>query len=376
MEKDYCVWNDMKKIFIFILTLFLSAEVFTATSENFRDFRKLYLEAQIAFDAQDFGQALKLIELAKKMRKERIDWELMTLKNSFKPAEVKYAGDSLVTIKSVLSGKQDYDAINIIDSYLRFYGAERFADSARKLLAFIEMQYPYPEADFMAGRIYRLEGEYAFAHKFYSQAYKDAAMLDVPDEKYDILYALADNARVQKKYEDYEKYLLLAVGLGGDYKNNTLLNAMVNTIKSPRSDCMDKFFTLYRADNFRLLKAYYELAEYYAGAGEKLKTLRTAALCALTGFSKIYSIVQMRNPQFVFTDIRSLLNEAASYGDIVDWGVDNNVWKGFNFFAEECFKNGCPVFAVKLYSVLKDCSPETYWKEEAAIRLAAISVND
>lgn len=366
----------MKKIFIFILTLFLSAEVFTATSENFRDFRKLYLEAQIAFDAQDFGQALKLIELAKKMRKERIDWELMTLKNSFKPAEVKYAGDSLVTIKSVLSGKQDYDAIAIIDSYLRFYGAERFADSARTLLAFIETQYPYPEADFMAGRIYRLEGEYAFAHKFYSQAYKDAAMLDVPDEKYDILYALADNARVQKKYGDYEKYLLLAVGLGNDYKNNTLLNAMVNTIQSPRSDCMDKFFTLYRADNFRLLKAYYELAEYYAGAGEKLKTLRTTALCALTGFSKIYSIVQMRNPQFVFTDIRSLLNEAASYGDIVDWGVDNNVWKGFNFFAEECFKNGCPVFAVKLYSVLKDCSPETYWKEEAAIRLAAISVND
>lgn len=376
MEKDYCVWNDMKKIFIFILTLFLSAEVFTATSENFRDFRKLYLEAQIAFDAQDFGQALKLIELAKKMRKERIDWELMTLKNSFKPAEVKYAGDSLVTIKSVLSGKQDYDSIAIIDSYLRFYGAERFADSARTLLAFIETQYPYPEADFMAGRIYRLEGEYAFAHKFYSQAYKDAAMLDVPDEKYDILYALADNARVQKKYEDYEKYLLLAVGLGGDYKNTTLLNAMVNTIKSPRSDCMDKFFTLYRADNFRLLKAYYELAEYYAGAGEKLKTLRTAALCALTGFSKIYSIVQMRNPQFVFTDIRSLLNEAASYSDIVVWGVDNNVWKGFNFFAEECIKNDCPVFAVKLYSVLKDCSPETYWKEEAAMRLAAISVND
>ena len=199
MEKNYCVWNDMKKIFIFILALFLSAEVFTAASESFRDFRKLFLDAQIAFDAQDFGQSLKLIELAKKARKERIYWELNTLKNSFRPAEVKYAGDSLITVKSVLSEKQDYDAIDIIDSYERFYGKSRFEDSVKKLLAFIETQYPYPEADFMAGKIYRLEGEYAFAHKFYSQAYRDAAVLDVPDEKYDILYALAENSLVQKK---------------------------------------------------------------------------------------------------------------------------------------------------------------------------------
>ena len=373
MEKNYCVWNDMKKIFIFILTLFLSAEVFTAASETFRDFRKLFLDAQIAFDAQDFGQSLKLIELAKKARKERIDWELNTLKNSFRPAEVKYAGDSLITVKSVLLNKQDYDAIDIIDSYERFYGKNRFEDSVKKLLAFIETQYPYPEADFMAGKIYRLEGEYAFAHKFYSQAYRDAAVLDVPDEKYDILYALAENSLVQKRYEDYEKYLLLVAGLGNDYKNETLLDAMMNTIKSPKPDCMDKFFSLYRADNYRLLKAYYELAEYYSSAGEKQKTLKTAALCALTGFSRIYSIVLTRNPEFIFTGLSSLLKEASTYPDIVDWGVDNNVWKGFNFFAEECFRNECSVFAIKLYSVLKDCSPENYWKAEAAIRLDAIT---
>lgn len=363
----------MKKIFIFILTLFLSAEVFTAASETFRDFRKLFLDAQIAFDAQDFGQSLKLIELAKKARKERIDWELTTLKNSFKPAEVKYAGDSLITVKSVLSEKQDYDAIDIIDSYERFYGKSRFEDSVKKLLAFIETQYPYPEADFMAGKIYRLEGEYDFAHKFYSQAYRDAAVLDVHEEKYDILYALAENSLVRKKYEDYEKYLLLVVGLGNDYKNESLLEAMINTIRSPKQDCMDKFFTLYRADNYRLLKAYYELAEYYGSAGEKQKTLRTSALCTLTGFSRIYSVISARNPEFVFTGLSSLLKEASSYPDIVDWGVDNNVWKGFNFFAEECFRNECSVFAVKLYSVLKDCSPENYWKAEAAIRLDAIT---
>ena len=67
------------------------------------------------------------------------------------------------------------------------------------------------------------------------------------------------------------------------------------------------------------------------------------------------------------------MKEASTYTDIVDWGVDNNVWKGFNFFAEECFRNECSVFAVKLYSVLKDCSPENYWKAEAAIRLDAIT---
>ena len=362
----------MKNIFFLSLLLLLPPAVFSRSADVQEDFRRLFMKAQIAFDAQDYGQALKLVDLARKSRKDKIAWELTTLKNSFKPAGVKHAGDSLAAIKTVLKDKQDYDAIAIINAYERFYGTEKFEDSAKKLLGFIETLSPYPEADFMAGHIYRLEGEYDFACRFYTQAYKERAVLDVPDEKYDILYALAETSLTKQDYEQYEKYLLMVIGLGTDYKNETLLSAMIATIKGAKSDCLDKFFTLYRGGNYRLLKAYYELADFYKRAGAKDKTLRTAALCSLTGFSRIYSIVQKRNPEFVFTGLSSLLTEASVYSDIVAWGAENNVWKGFNFLADVCAENGNAVFANQLYSVLQEYSPEEYWKTEAKMKAAAL----
>ena len=36
-------------------------------------------------------------------------------------------------------------------------------------------------------------------------------------------------------------------------------------------------------------------------------------------------------------------------------------------------KNECPVFAVKLYTILKEHSPEEYWRAEASVRLDVIT---
>lgn len=148
---------------------------------------------------------------------------------------------------------------------------------------------------------------------------------------------------------------------------------MKATIRSVKADCMEKFFLMYRTEHFQVLNAYFLLSEYYQEQNEKERALTVSALGALTGFSRVYDVVSKRNPEFEYTGLASLLIEACRYSDITEWGAQNNVWKGFNDFAENAFKSGCPIFAIQLYSVLKEHSPEEYWRREASVRLDFIT---
>ena len=67
-----------------------------------------------------------------------------------------------------------------------------------------------------------------------------------------------------------------------DYSNVNLFNIVKatspskeknNTIKSNKSDSVEKFFTLYRASSFYCLDAYNQLKQYYFEKGESEKAI-------------------------------------------------------------------------------------------------------
>lgn len=366
----------MKKFLICILISFLP--LFSQTLKEpdyiYND-QRIFNDAEIAYENNDFSLALKLAEKAIETRKNRIDWEVFTLENSFKPAEVKYVGDFLSLSKNVLSERQDYDSLAIINRYEKKYGTQAFDDSKIKLIDFIKSKRPFPEADVLCANIYKLEGEYVLATSFYEKAFENASVLDIPDEKYSILYSLAEISSIQKKYDDYEKYLLLIVAQDSLYKDSAFIRAMNKTISSAKSNALEKFFSLYRAENFSLLKAYMDLAAYYDSKNIPEKALNCSALCALTGFTKIYEVIKKRNPEFEYSGLASVLKEVVLYQDIIDWGINNKVWQGFNEFAALAQRNNNPVFAVQLYSILKNYSPEEYWKNDAEIQFSRITLS-
>ena len=335
--------------------------------------KRIFQDAVIAFENNNYGESLKLVEKAQASRRNKVDWEIFILQNSFKPGEVKAKGDNIFDIIPVLEERQDFDALDIIGRYLKYYGGEYFDNSAKKLLSFIKNHRTYPEADYLKGKIYQLEGEFDFAEKLFLQAYKSAEILDIPDQKYDILYSLSDIAYTQKNNKKYEEYLLMILSQDTAFKDTSLLNSMNSVIQSPKTDSMEKFFLMYRSENYRLLNAYFKLSEYYLSKNEKQKALNAVSLGALTGFTKIYEVVSKRNPEFEYLGFQKLLDEAASYDDLIEWGKNNNVWKGFNVFAEETFKNNCPIFAIAMYNALKDSNPEEYWRLDAAKKLRIIT---
>lgn len=366
----------MKKNLFVLNFLFSVFSVFAAQVQKpdyIMNDKRIFEDARIAFESQEYGKALNLCERAEASRRNRTDWEVYVLQNSFKPAEVKIRGDAITDVLPVLEERQDFDALEIISRYQKFYGLESFRNSCRGLVSFIKERRVFPEAEYLKGKIYQIEGEYEVSERLLLEAYRYSQILDVPDEKYDILYSLSDISYTQKDFSKYEEYLLLILSNDSAFKDSNLLSAMNNTIRSAKSDCMEKFFRMYRSSNYRLLKAYFRLSEYYLSKNERERALNCVALGSLTGFTKIYEVAEKRNPEFEYKGFAELMKEASSYQDLVEWGKDNGVWKGFNDFAEEAFFASCPFFSVSLYNALKDSSPEEYWRIDAEKKLKVVT---
>lgn len=365
----------MKKNAFFCLMIFCAANLFSKNLKKpdyIHNYERILEEAQISFDENFYGEALNQAEKSKNSKKYQSEYEIYVLENSFKPAEVKRKGDSLNSILEILNEREDFEAIQIIKRNFRKYGEETFNDSKNQLLTFLRKNAAFPEADFLIGKIYCLEGEYSVAYEYFFTAYRNSELLEIPDEKYDILYELANVSQLLKKDDKYEEFLLLILSQSKEFKDETLYSALKKTSESSRSDCLEKFFSLYRCDDFSLLKAYFALTDFYQIHNQKEKALKTCQLGVLTAYTKIIDVIKKRNADFEVTGLSDVLKEVMFYPDIIQWGIENNIWKGFYTLADLNYLNNNLIFAVQLFNILKDSEPEYYWKEKSFVRLSEI----
>ncbi len=359
-----------KSVLFFILSgicLYLfAAEKKASTDESIVAYRN----AIEAMDAGDYGKALKYSEDAILYRKQRIEKQIDTLKSSLSAKRVQAAGDRFDPVLNVLSQRGENEQVSIINLYLKKKGQAYFEDSVTKLLEYMENSKDYPEAHKLIGDIYKLEGEYQFAEEYYMMALENSEVLDIPDEKYEILYMLADISRLEGDLPKMEVRLLNILTEDKGYLDAALKRSMVETIKGNKKDSMTKFFNLYRASSYRCISAYNQLAEYYHNAGEKDKALEFASLAAITSFSRIVEILYSRNSVYEYTDLQTFMQEACFYDDVVEWGSRNLAWKSFNILAHYADEEGYKNFSRELAKVLARYSPETYWQRDAVLLLS------
>ena len=334
----------------------------------FVDDLKFYYQGKTDFEELNYGSALKKLNAAKTERIKKNQNEIRILENALKPAEVKYAGPLISDKIPVLKEREDYDALKIISRYEKVFTLEYFEDSPEKLLDYIKKSESFPEADYLISQIYIIEGEYDIAIDYLEKAYMASDILSIPDEKYEILFSLAEIYEFQGDFNKMEEYLLLILSKEPMYRSKNRINALLKSISSPKKNCVEQFFKLYRGNNYDLLKSFFKLGKYYKKSGENEKALYTTSLGVATGFTKILNIVTKRNPVFEYKDLKSLLDEVSNYSDIVQWGIDNSLWESFNSFAECAFKNGDSVFASTLYKILSESNPEPYWREDAKLK--------
>ena len=355
----------MKKIILLVILSFFSLTIFAQNNLNSKSIIS-FRNAQAAYENKEYGKALKYAEDAILYKKEQLKADYDAISTSISAREVKNAGDNILSIIPVLTNRDEYDVINLINYY---NSKGQFDNSITKILAYIKSHEEYPEAQKLIGDIYKIEGEYSFAEQYYLKALENSEVLDIPDERYEIIYLLADLSRLSGDYELMEIRLLNIIGKEQNQTNMTLARSMRNTVSKNDEAAIEKFFTMYRAQDYFCLRAFYELAQYYYSINEFDKAFDYSAVAVITGFTKIYNVVSKRDIDFEYVNLQDFLDLVSLHNDIVKWGNDNEVWRSFNLFCEICNECGYTKFSYNLLTILAFHSPQQYWQQDAVLKL-------
>ncbi len=387
----------MKKYTVLIIFILLIVNLYAQSMEtvNPEEYSwRMLQKAQTAYDQRDFGISFKYAQTAKVNRKKESDWALATLELAMKPVAVQKIGDDIDEVLAILKERDSHDAVLIIENILANLPKDYFNYSIENIKNYIKKFTEYPEADFLLGKIYGLEGEYTLSQSFLLKAWEHSDLLSIPEEKYDILYEIASLSLMTGNMEKYEKSLLLITADDPNYIQNTnetgFSKSLVRAIKTGTS--LDKFFLLYRNSSYNSMKAFFYLADYYnsqihnTGDSDALmqntsqdnrillhdKVLTMSSMGVVSAVTRIEDVLKTRKLDYSYSSLEALLKDISEYEDIVTWGKKYDVWKGFYIFSLSVYDSGQTDFAEKLLSVLSQYCPDVYWSRASKEKLVSI----
>ena len=235
-----------------------------------------------------------------------------------------------------------------------------FGNSMKNLLTWLQGLVSFPEALFLEGNIYSAEGEFKLAQEYYSQAWENNIYFDIPDEKYSLLYKIADLADFTGDTEKKEQALLLVVSgdpvfaLPGN-ETGILLSMKKNL---SRKENLESFFLLYRHDKWFALKAYHDLAEYYYGV--EGGTMERAFTCSMLASSiivtKLSYALSDREVDWHYKDLKNLLKTISRHPEILVWMDENKCWETLLLFGDILNLRGNDTLAFNLFEIISETS--------------------
>lgn len=321
--------------------------------------------AQVAFDSAKYSEAMNLANQARESRKAEITWEVFILEKALSPLAVRRAGESFADVLKILAERDENNAIELINKYLRRYGTEFYDDSISNLVSWIREKTAYPEADFLIGKIYQIEGEYKTAYSFYEKARQEREYLDIPNSVYDILYAMVDLARDSKNDEEYEQALLLILDSDKYFKDEVLKTSFIRILNADKPTDVDRFFKLFRANTSNTLEALYELGNIYEKQGRREESLKCSALASIEAFTHIYEAICERDNSYEYTTYSDFLMKCSNYTDVLEWGYQNHVWETMFLMASRVNDSGKTKIAKQFFYVMSKSMPDSYWRAKA-----------
>ncbi len=215
--------------------------------------------------------------------------------------------------------------LEVLELVLQYRPLESLSDSLGALKNSVEELSLYPEAEYWKGRVFLIEGELAITIQQYLRAFEMRGSLEIPEDRYMILYSLAEIYATSKDYLAWEntmKRILMDDKLAGEPAIDPFLrDAMLATLSSAG---LDRFMTLYRMQPSFSLKANFEIAAYYLERGRARAPVH-AAIAVNMILTRAIAIFAAKEWDFSWAGLVDFLERAKTREDVAAYLEDTHL---------------------------------------------------
>ena len=291
-----------------------------------------------AYDTKDFGSALVHFDNAISLRRINFTAALGRLDQVLDTKAAKIGEDSIARVLAAFAAEdfiqRDYIKLSAgqaaaSKSLLEALRKERLSDSHRAfidvLLLVIEYRplqalddsiaglrnqvqllSRYPEAEYWKGKVFFLEGELGIAEAQYRRAYDMSPSLEIPDERFTILYAMASLYDASSNFVAWENVMKSIVDGNDGAIDQYLRDAMMATLLDQG---FDRFMTLYRLQPTYSQEAHAALGSYYLERGRAAASVHAAIALNIT-LSQAINMLVRRDSDYAWNGLDDFMERA------------------------------------------------------------------
>jgi tetratricopeptide (TPR) repeat protein len=210
----------------------------------------------------------------------------------------------------------------------------------------------FPEAEMAIGDIYFQEGAFALAKRQYEKAFELRKGMEIAEEKYSVLYRLADLHEIQELYADMDRYLQQVLEDQPYFMEEQYSSFRDAFLSTYDEKGLDHLFKLYRMEGVAFsVPAHAKLGWFYYRTGRPLSILHSlfALDIMITESMKELRRVQ---PGFTFTTTEAFLDSALERDNIRQYLVSGEFFKTLYYLATASYAASRPSLAEPIWRLL------------------------
>lgn len=237
---------------------------------------------------------------------------------------------------------------------LEFFRAGDFGNALRQMKELADAYGETAESNFLLGRIYEQEGEAGLAEKYYSLALEKSGSLNVPQDRYVILFRIAEINLQRKNYKKYEDVLETILADQEMYSAPRFTRLRDSYLSTALHEGFDSLANLYRIDDDFARKAHTELGILHTRTGRSSRAVLHLVFANLAVVSTLADELRHIDPSYRFSTLKDALQRIAKRPELLAYLETNEVFRSLYFLGSALFQSGSFAEAKKIWSLVSE----------------------